>query len=646
MKGLTAPFARCQEVRHIHAGCPRAAPARGLHGCRQQVHVRAAAATAGATDRSKGSDGAAQSRWTRHGPVWGDQAGFPLRQQMMDCTSAGELHQLLRSHADQLQGADVASAWHVGAQGRLLTLARSGDATQAALVEELLQLTDRFAGGMDATALSTTAWALAATSADAGRLYSVMSLSQQRLTTFRPQELCVLLWAAASHVLLPDAQRTLPFAALADLVEHHGMLLEHFSAHDLSVLCWAMGKVHYHHPALLQAAETESEAKVAGLQPPDAARLMHGLAMLSHRPPRLVPPLARRCLDCMGEFCADDVALLMVSLGKLCMDPGADFMKAVAVRATVLAPPISTSRRRGAEAEDPGDMLHPRHMAHLLWSYARLGSKAGDRGFMLRALRHLASHPRLYAGEDINAALWACTRLGLDAPEAVLKAAAQRMTALAPQEPPQILAHVLSSLSALLTRKQDPSPTVSAAVHQFAGAAAELLAAAAGELSAKDVGPVIVALGTLEAASLPENVATRLQVACAAHADAFVPSTLPRITWAVVRLRWRSSRMLDALSAAASVQLGLIKPEVSLFFFDLVVWSFLKVARSLAAVSSVLPAIIFDALENDAQCSEAYPFRCMDSRCRGWCSLRGPLPPRTAPTPPSHRPLPRSARGS
>jgi hypothetical protein len=513
---------------------------------------------------------------------------------MLACTTAQALHQLLDQRAAALHPADAAAAWHVAAQGRLLTLARSGDAAQGGLLAALLRLTERLAPGMDATALSTTAWALAATSADAGpHLAAVMAAARAALTSFRPQELCVLLWAAATHPGLAPPERLPLFEALGGALQE-GMTLSTFSAHDLSVLVWALGRVGCRHAPLLAAAQAECGAKVAGLAPPDAARLMHGFAMLRHRPPTLLPPLAAHCHALLPEFAPEDVALLLVSLGKLDMDPGHAFLAAAAARAAALVPTVS--RRRGAPPPALGEGLHPRHLAHLLWAYARMDSRSAERALFPRALRHLAAAPGLYSGEDVSAMLWACARTGFDPPgerdawciffyfflnnlphslnatlaavhcaAVVVQTAAERMLALAGQESPQTLAYALSSLGTLASRQQGLAGGGGGgggtAVDAFAAAAAACLAPHAAKLEPGDLAAVVVALGTLEARGVPGRAAGALQAACAAAAGELPAAALPRVAWAAVRLQWRGAQPMDAVAAAGLANLALLPPE-------------------------------------------------------------------------------------
>jgi hypothetical protein len=503
-----------------------------------------------------------------HAPRWEPHAHFPLRQEMLRCASAADLAALLAAHAGALSPADVAAAWHVAAQRRLLTLARSGERGEAALAEALLALVDGAVDGMDPTALSTAAWALAATGADAGgaRLAALLARALPRVTDFRPPELGVLLWAAASHPELPAAARARPFSALAALVAG-GMSLARFSAGDLSVLVWAMGRAGYRCDDLLDAAEGEAAAKLGALAPPDAARLLHGFAMLRRRPRRLVALLAEAGAPpgALDAHAAEDVALLLVSLGKLGMEPGKDFLRTAAARAAALVPPTRRlfKSTAGRQELDPGAQLHPRHVAHLLWAFARLDGRIAERSFVARALAHLAAAPELYAAEDVGAALWACAEMGVDPPPAALEAAARRLARLAAAEDPATLARGLAAAAALAARRP-PGAAAGAALAALArGAAARLAAPGAAEaLAPAELAAALAALGTLEAAPvLPAPVAARLQAAAAAAAPAFAPRALPKLAWAFARLGWREPATLDALAAAAAAGMALIPAD-------------------------------------------------------------------------------------
>ena len=104
----------------------------------------------------------------------------------------------------------------------------------------------------------------------------------------------------------------------------------HALSHALrNVLAWSdpelrlvVLQVQYGTPELLEATTAECLAQVDAFDPPSAARLLHGYAMLQHRPPRLLGPLTRRCVGMMGEFGAHDLSLTVSSLGKLLCDPG------------------------------------------------------------------------------------------------------------------------------------------------------------------------------------------------------------------------------------------------------------------------------------------------------------------------------------
>ena len=97
--------------------------------------------------------------------------------------------------------------------------------------------------------------------------------------------------------------------------------------HSLTILCsWpdtSCLQLGFSHPKLLADVVNASRARATEFTTPEAARLLHGLAMLRHRPEGLVPPLAAH-LQGRLEECTDpdDFTILIQSLGQLQMEPG------------------------------------------------------------------------------------------------------------------------------------------------------------------------------------------------------------------------------------------------------------------------------------------------------------------------------------
>jgi hypothetical protein len=520
-------------------------------------------------------------------PEWSHHSNFPLRQQMLECTSASSLQALLQQSGPELGPSDVAAAWHVAAQNRLLTLVRSGHPGEVALASHLLYLADQHAAGMDPASLSTTAWALASTECGSSELLeSLIAYSQHRLVEFLPSQLCTLLWAAASHPELADHRRHDPFFFLANLVEQ-GMRLELFSPRDISLLLWSMGKVAYMHSTVLAAAEAECAIQIEKFTPADTARVMHGFSMLRHNPVSLREPLesywGASGKERLSAFSPDEITLFVVAHGKLGLEPDQGFMRSIIRRIVALVPPVpkpegkrkrratSAAATAAAEAENnPFKFLHPRHMAHLMWSFARLDYRPAEPSFFLKSLRYLEVNPGLYCLEDLNVIMWSCSHLKIDVPESVVTAAALRAIALAPKEKsPAMLTSVLRHLSAVAAAgaqhrgtSSNSNDVIPIKVRKYAALSAALLAPVASKLTPEDLASTIIALGTLEmAVVLPRAVTFQLQKACLTAANKFTSDIIPQLAWGVVRLRWQSPQLLDALASAAAIRCAMLPPE-------------------------------------------------------------------------------------
>ena len=507
------------------------------------------------------------------GPDWPPPplSNFPLRQQMLDCTTAPCLQILLQQHGPELTPPDIAAAWHVVIQQRLLILARSGDAAEASLNAHLLHLTQHHAAEMDPTALSTTAWALTSSGSGTSALMeSILEHAQQQIIAFRPTEMSTMLWAAASHPHLAEHRRHLPFASLAALIDQ-GMKLELFSPRDLSTLLWSMGRTNYAHTVILEAAEAECRVKMPCFTSSDIARAMHGFAMLRHNPATLRSSMDERfgSKEKMKEFSPDEITLLLVAFGKLGAEPEDGVMRAAVNRVVSLVPPENPEvkfkkQKKIASAklsqEDLSKFLHPRHMAHLMWTLARLEYRPQELSFISKMMRHLELNPGLYCAEDINALLWACSQLSLPINQGPIIAATQRAAVLAPKEPPSMVCSLLRYIATLSTKLGGEVPL---AARKFAALAAVLVTPDAANLTPEDLGSVIIALGTLELIHVPRPMAQQLQRAAviAASSSSFTSEELSQLSWAVVRLRWRDPVLLDALALAAAPRCALMLPE-------------------------------------------------------------------------------------
>ena len=508
------------------------------------------------------------------GPEWSHHSNFPLRQQMLDCTSARELQTLLQQNGPELESADVAAAWHVAAQQRLLTLARSGDSGQAALLKHLLFLTDKHIDGMDPAAISTTAWAISASESGSSELMEkLLDAAERHMINFLPCQLCTLLWATASHPRLVDHRRHAPFITLASFVQQ-GMRLELFLPKEVSTLLWAMGKVAYGHEAILAEAELECCRQMPFFTAADTARAMHGFAMLRHNPITLRGPLSKRWgnASTMDTFSPENAALLMVAHGKLGVEPDKPLLGAMVRRLGALVPPsklIINKFPKGRRPKDgsmeperieidPSNFLHPRHLAHSIWALARLDYRPTEGAFISKLLRHLEANPGLYEAEDLSAIFWACSHLQVEIPQSLVIIAAERATVLAPKESPALVSSMLRHIAAVTTAVNGKVP---AAARRFSVIAAAVVIPQIAKLEPEEVASTIIALGTLEMPPLQRPSAVMLQRACLAAIPEVSSELLPQLAWAMVRLRWSTPVLVDALLSAAAFRAALMTPE-------------------------------------------------------------------------------------
>jgi hypothetical protein len=566
-------------------------------------HVRAFSAAAEAAASDFGSRQGTYQRWSSKGPDWGDHSNFPIRQQMLECASARKLDALLQRHANELGPADVAAAWHVTVQQRLYTLARSNEFGERALIERLLSLTERHSRDMDPTSISTVVWALVTSEFETEpHLSTLLRHAERQIVSFRPAELCVCLWASCNATTLDSSTRATLFKALAGLIDR-GMTMEHFAAYDLSVLVWAMGRAQVSPQTVVLAAEAEASKKAALFSPSDAARLMHGFAMLRHNPIPVVPPLTAAAAASIAEYGPDDIALLFVAFGKLCVEPDAKFMRSACKHLFQLLPPLGakpSASKRGVDGNkatcldgDSDDVstvythhtLHPRHIAHVMWTLARLEYRSMfDVGFLKKSLRHLAAYPSFFTGDEIAAMLWGCSRLDMAMPQGGLEATARRLSALTPTENADTLVSAVRHVSVLAARARDVRSAERTAVLRFAIDAARAVAPHASQLPSADVASFVIGLGTLEATTLPKHVRIALEAASAKAAADMPTALLPRLTWAIVRLGWNNAVVMDALASASVSSCGLLSHEG----LAQLAWSFAALDKPYPAVTEAL----------------------------------------------------------
>ena len=272
----------------------------------------------------------------------------------------------------------------------------------------MLQHTMPLVAEFSPSSISMIARAMVATKTGAASdIVSISSDVQSRLVHFEPRELCMVLWSLSSHPGMDEQEKQGLFKSLAGLVRQ-GMGMDNFTAKDLSILVWAVGHVAYRDRVLLQAAEEEAVRKHTSFTAEDLSRLFHGFASVNYNPHTLIPHVCLRysAPHALEEFASRDLALMIVSLGKLVVEPSSGFCKALVARARDLVPVGSKSNVKGRK-----EMFDVHLNSLVMWSFARLGLKKTS--YMTRSLKFvfMGSNLEGHALEDLVAVMWACCRL-------------------------------------------------------------------------------------------------------------------------------------------------------------------------------------------------------------------------------------------
>ena len=153
------------------------------------------------------------------------------------------------------------------------------------------------------------------------------------------------------------------------------------------------------------------------------ARLFHGFASANYNPHSLLPYVCARysAPDALNEFASRDLALLIVSLGKLVVEPPSGFCKALVSRAKDLVPASS-------KASSKDGALFDVHLNSLvMWSFARLGLKKTS--YVTRSLKYLflQGNVERHEMEDLIAVMWACCRLDVQLTSAQIERLSKRL---------------------------------------------------------------------------------------------------------------------------------------------------------------------------------------------------------------------------
>ncbi|GAB4820915.1 hypothetical protein N2152v2_007961 [Parachlorella kessleri] len=538
----------------------------------------------GGGGRGTAGGGHAGTAGSRHSTAVGHH--LQLQRLLSRCQSAAELHGLLLTRLHDVSALDVAFAWHLAASRDFFQGApaahEAGEASAAVQLHALLvQLAEERLGSMGPVALSTTAWGCAASQLPCQPLLErIAQQAERQLYRFRPRELCALLWAGA--LANPGDLRLLK---LCSRLLEGGMSLELFSPHDLSVLIWCCGKAQYGTPELLEATTAECLAQVDAFDAPSAARLLHGYAMLQHRPPRLLGPLTRRCVSIMGEFGAHDLSLAVSSLGKLLCDPDLQFLLSAASRAAALVP-----------------SARPEHLTNIIWGFARLGHSPASGRFTLKLCAHVGSQLAEYGGELVGAVLWALAKLQYSPSALFLDRVLAYMTAEMTNLSPATLATSMWSFGILAAGSTRVSKEYGVRFRTFAQQALVHLGepSRVGSLSVHDMPSVLIALATLQVRPA-DHLAKRLADGCCQVVDALPGEGLSRLAWAVATLQLRDQPQLvqaivEAPAACKLLPQGIAQLVWSLAALECCPTELLK-ALSTALVGTPIPLHGLDPIQ-------------------------------------------------
>jgi len=174
----------------------------------------------------------------------------------------------------------------------------------------------------------------------------------------------------------------------------------------------------------LTLALTRTLARATRFALSSFARLFHGFASANYNPHSLLPYVCARysAPDALNEFASRDLALLIVSLGKLVVEPPSGFCKALVSRAKDLVPASSKASSKGDGA------LFDVHLNSLvMWSFARLGLKKTS--YLTRSLKYLflQGNVERHEMEDLIAVMWACCRLDVQLTSAQIERLSKRL---------------------------------------------------------------------------------------------------------------------------------------------------------------------------------------------------------------------------
>lgn len=495
-----------------------------------------------------------------------------LEEEISQCTEAADLLDKIKRNSSKMNQRPLAAAWNVLLKKNIL---RNGEAaklrsTNNELKGLLLSLTMPLVSSLEPSQISMISRAMVAT--ETGTSKDIMTISseiQTRLINFEPKELCMVLWALSTHPGMTNNERHYLFGSLASLVDK-GMGLDLFSSRDLSILVWSMAHVSYSNKSLVKAAEIESAKKIQHFNPDDTSRIMHGFAGLKHNPTTFLPLLIEKYEDHLDAFGPADLTLLYVSLGKLVVEPSLNFTRAMNRRAKELLP-RDVKSRAGEKAEFD---LHLN--AQILWSFARLGLKRT--AFSSQGIKYASHHISDHHIEDLTAVLWACCRLQIDLSDSCMCDVATSLAHRSQESASTSIVQPLRYLLILYTRLGEDKSCLDELkpVRHESSVVLQRIAPKLQEIPAWDVCTLAISLSTT-GIILDAKTSLIFQRAIEISIESVPASLLPKLAFAIAKMKWSNVEMLNALASSTVKRSGLIKPEVRLPYIEIkshaYVWS-------------------------------------------------------------------------
>lgn len=499
---------------------------------------------------------------------WASSQQAALFDQIQRTGSSQELFRILLENEAYILSDDTTSylymAWEVLLHKHNSTIKADKD-LQGFMMQHTMPLVHEF----KPPEISMIARAMVATRTGAAAdIVHISSDIQTRMVQFAPKELCMVMWALSSHPGMSEDEKHSLFKSLASLVKK-GMGMGNFTAQDLSILVWSLGQAGFRDDVLLKAAEAESGVKIASFSTEDVSRLMHGFSCVGYNPHSLFVSITETYQDRLDQFSPQDLALFVVSLGKLVVEPPIGFTKSMIARAKDLVP--APTMRRGRNSDD---MLTVHLNALILWSFARLGFKKTS--FTTKSIKFISANVSQHDSEDLVAVLWACCRLDVKLVPGQVTEFSSRLLQLfsdhRDSDNPACLCRgfrylsLLWSNTSLLKKKQGYTENASTdemlLVQNVTSIIKELFGRSVflDNVSSWDCASVIIALGgfsfLFENASLDAGVIRSIQNrVISLDVEA---TLLPRLAFTIAKLRLESPMVIESLSKIIVYKAGVI----------------------------------------------------------------------------------------